>query len=86
MREATDSSKNVHALRSSIMLLLTTFVASAKNPKDSEILGALAACFCDALLINGTPMGDDVLESIRKTYDLCAQEHAMHEKEGSTVQ
>ena len=86
MREATESSNNVHALRSSIMLLLTTFVASAKNPKDSEILGALAACFCQALLINGTPLNDEVIESIRKTYDLVEKEHAMAEKEGATVQ
>ena len=86
MREATESSNNVHALRSSIMLLLTTFVASAKNPKDSEILGALAACLCDALIINGTPLNDEVVESIRKTYDLCAQERALQEKEGATVQ
>jgi len=81
MREATNSSENVHALRSSIMLLLTTFVASAKNPKDSEMLGALAACFCDALIINGTPLSDEVLESIRKTYDLC-RERARNGRKG----
>ena len=86
MREATESSTNVARLRSVIMLTLAAFVRSRDNPKDAEVLGALAACLCDALIISGTPMSDEVLESIRKTYDLCAQEKALQEKEGATVQ
>ena len=86
MREATNSSENVHALRSSIMVLVSAFMQSKRDPKVSEVLGALAACLCDTLLLNGTPLDDKVFDSIRKTYELCEMQQAMSEKDGETVQ
>lgn len=86
MREATDSSNNVAGLRAVIMLTIAAYVRGRDDAKDSQVLGALAACFCDALIINGTPLNDEVIESIRKTYELCQTQQAMEEKEDATVQ
>lgn len=86
MRKATESSSNVAGLRAVIMMTVAAYVRSRDNSKDSEVLGALAACFCDALIINGTPLNDEVIESIRKTYELCQTQQAMEEKEDATVQ
>lgn len=77
---------HIHQIRQSIMMTLAVYVNAHNDVDDSAMLGALSACLCDALIIRGQPLNDEVIDVIRKTYEVCELQHAMTEKHGETVQ
>jgi len=77
---------HIHQIRQSIMMTLAVYVNAHNDVDDSAMLGALSACLCDALIIRGQPLNDEVIDVIRKTYEVCELQYAMTEKQGETVQ
>jgi len=81
-----ETTPHIHSIRSAVMMTLSLYARAHDDVNDSAMIGALAACLCDALLIRGVEFDDSVIDVIRKTYDVCALQHAMQEKQGETVQ
>lgn len=81
-----DNTPHISNLRSIIMLTLAAYAKTHDDVEDTHMVGALAAGLCDALIIKGMPLDDEVLDTIRKTYDLCEIQHAMMDKENNSVQ
>lgn len=82
----TETKPHVHHIRQAVMMTLSLYAHANDDVTDASMVGALAACLCDALIIRGAELDDDTIDVIRKTYDVCALQHAMKEKEGETVQ
>jgi hypothetical protein len=81
-----EDANHTRNIRTSIMLTVETYFQMHKGVKTSHILGALSACLCDALLARDLKFDDNIIESIRKTYELCEIQAAMDEKENNSVQ
>ena len=77
---------HIHQIRQAVMMTLSVYAHAHNDVDDSAMLGALSACLCDALIIRGQPLNDEVLDVIRKTYEVCELQYAMTEKQGETVQ
>ena len=74
-------SEHIHRLRSMMLGMLALYAKNNENVDDAAVLGALAAVLCQALIIRGNTIDDDVLHVLRETYKLVEIEHAMSEKE-----
>jgi hypothetical protein len=77
---------HIHNIRGAVMMTLSLYAKVHDDVTDAAMVGALAACLCDALIIRGQDLNDDCIDVIRKTYEVCALQHAMAEKHGETVQ
>jgi hypothetical protein len=77
---------HIHNIRQAVMMTLSVYAHAHDDVSDASMVGALAACLCDALIIRGQDLNDDCIDVIRKTYEVCALQHAMAEKHGETVQ
>ena len=77
---------HIHNIRGAVMMTLAVYANAHKDVTDAAMVGALAACLCDALIIRGQELNDEVLDVIRKTYEVCEIQRAMHEKQGESVQ
>ena len=77
---------HIHQIRQAVMMTLSVYAHAHEDVTDAEMIGALSACFCDALIVKGAPLNEETIDVIRKTYDVCALQYAMTEKQGETVQ
>ncbi len=82
----TEKVNHIHQIRIAVMTTLSVYANAHANVTDAEMLGALSACFCDALIIKGAPLNEETLDVIRKTYEVCELQYTMMEKKGETVQ
>lgn len=82
----TDKVNHVHQLRHAIMTTLSLYARVHDDVNDTQMAAALSACLCDALIIKGQPFNEDLIDVIRKTYEVCELQYAMTEKNGETVQ
>ena len=78
-----DRARHVAQLRRILMSVLALYVQEEDGVTDVEVVAALSATFCEALVVRGSEIDDDVLHVLRETYKLVAIEHAMREKEDS---
>jgi hypothetical protein len=74
-------SEHIHRLRSMMLGMLALYAQNNENVDDAAVLGALAAVLCQALIIRGNTIDDEVLHVLRETYKLVEIEYAMNEKE-----
>ena len=77
---------HIHNIRAAVMTTLAVYAHAHDDVGDAAMVGALAACLCDALIIRGQDLNDDCIDVIRKTYEVCELQYAMTEKQGETVQ
>ena len=82
----SNEQNHIHNIRHLIMRALALYAATHDDVNDAQMVGALSACMCDALIIKGASFDDEVIDCIRKTYEVCAVQRAMTEKEESSVQ
>lgn len=82
----TDKTPHIHRIREAVMMTLSVYAHAHESVTDAEMLGALSACFCEALVIKGVPLSDELFDTLRKTYDVVEIHHAMQEKQEETVQ
>lgn len=82
----TENKPHIHSIRGAVMMTLSLYARAHDDVTDAAMVGALAACLCDALIIRGHELDDATIDVIRKTYEVCALQHAMQEKQGETVQ
>lgn len=82
----TENKPHIHNIRQAVMLTLAVYAHANDDVNDAAMVGALAACLCDALIVRGQELNDECVDVIRKTYEVCALQHAMQEKQGETVQ
>lgn len=82
----TEGAIHIGTLRNLIMRTLALYAATHDDVNDAQMVGAISACLCDALIIKGAAFDDEVIDCIRKTYEVCAIQRAMTEKEESSVQ
>ena len=81
-----ETTPHIHNIRGAVMMTLSLYARAHNDVTDAAMVGALAACLCDALIIRGQELNDECVDVIRKTYEVCALQHAMQEKQGETVQ
>lgn len=81
-----ETTPHISNLRSIIMLTLAAYAKTHDEVTDTDMVASLAACLSDALIIKGMRFDDEVIDTIRKTYDLCEIQHAMMDKENNSVQ
>ena len=72
---------HIYRLRKMLMAVLALYAQNEEDVDDASVLGALAAVLCQALVIRGNTIDDDVLHVLRETYKLVEIEYAMNEKE-----
>lgn len=72
---------HIHRLRKMLMAVLALYAKNEEDVDDASVLGALAAVLCQALVLRGQTIDDDILYVLRETYKLVEIEHAMNEKE-----
>lgn len=74
---------HVYQLRKLLMAALALYADTNKGDEldDSCILGALAAVLCHALIVRGNEIDEQVIDVLRRTYEVVEIEHAMQEKE-----
>jgi hypothetical protein len=84
--DMSETTPHIHNIRGAVMMTLSLYAKVHEDVTDAAMLGALSACLCDALIIRGQTLNDEVLDVIRKTYEVCELQHAMTEKQGETVQ
>ena len=72
---------HIHQIRKMLMSMLALYARSEEDVDDASVIGALAAVLCQALVIRGNTIDDDVLHVLRETYKLVEIEYAMSEKE-----
>lgn len=77
---------HIGSIRNAIMRTLALYAAVNDDVQDSQMVAALAACLCDALIIKGAQFSDELVDSIRKTYEVCEIQRAMDEREENSVQ
>lgn len=82
----TKEVSHIHNIRSAVMMTLAVYANAHDDVTDGAMVGALAACLCDALLIRGQEFNEEVIDVIRKTYEVCEIQHAMRDKENNSVQ
>ena len=82
----TDKTPHIHRIREAVMMTLSVYARAHDDVSDAQMIGALSACMCEALVIKGVPMSEDVLDTIRKTYEVVEIQHAMTDKENNSVQ
>ena len=75
---------HIHQIRKMLMAVLALYAHSEEDVDDASVIGALAAVLCQALVIRGQTIDDDVLHVLRETYKLVEIEYAMSEKEEAT--
>ena len=44
---------HIHQIRQAVMMTLSVYAHAHEDVTDAEMIGALSACFCDALVIKG---------------------------------
>ena len=86
MTDLDKQATHIANLRGLIMRTLAAYAGRHDGVTDDHLLAALAACLCDALIIKEIPFDDDVVNTIRKTYELCEIQHAMTDKANNSVQ
>lgn len=81
-----ETTPHIHNIRGAVMMTLAVYASSHDDVNDGAMVGALAACLCDALIIRGQEFNEACIDVIRKTYEVCEIQRAMHEKQGESVQ
>ena len=81
-----NKSEHIHRLRKILMTALAFYVGQNDDLDDSQVLGAIGATLCDALLIKGVAFDEGLIDTLRKTYAVCEIQYAMMDKENNSVQ
>ena len=81
----SNKDNHITRLRTILRVSMALYVGNNEGVEDPQLMGALAAVLCEALLVREVPI-DDAIETIRKTYEVVQMEMAMKEKEESSVQ